>query len=305
MEIFNIVAPIFTLVFSGYFLRRVNLVKIHWIHTLNSFVYYVSLPALVLVSFWQIDFRAKEVWQTSLFNLLFVGVFSLLVLCGLYFVKLPKKLKAALFLVSVVGNTIYMGFPLAGSAFGPEALPVVVATATAHLVFGTVFGILGIEFLVLKPQKPAVYLKHFLHNPLISSLLAGLLLSVVNLNAPVFDLIKKPLSILGGTASPVALFSLGAFMFGKFSYKHLGLSFFASALKLGVLPVFLGITTFLFFKGTVSVPVSVVLAGMPTAVTCFVLAEEYRLEEEFVGSTILISTVISLVSVSLLLFFTT
>ncbi len=303
MSIVQIVLPIFVIIFAGFYLRRRNVVKIHWIHTLNAYVYYVALPAIILASFWEINWRHAVMWRLLGLNLLGLLLFSALLFFALHFFKMSARLKAAVYVTALVGNTIYMGFPIAGGAFGSSLFPSVIAAATGHLAFGIVFGILAAEFLVVKSRNFKSYFRDFAKNPLMVALFLGMALSVLNLNQPFFDILKKPLTMLGATASPVALFALGGFLHGKFMKKHLALSLLTASLKLLALPLFMA----LVFKGVAGfktyLPLTVLVSAMPSAVTCFIIAEQYDLQEDFVANTIVISTVLSLLTISAFLIF--
>jgi predicted permease len=303
MPLLKIVFPIFAIILFGYILRWKNVVKIHWIHTLNAFVYYVSLPAIILASFWEINWYNQEVWKIVGLNLLGLVIFSAVLLLVLSLIKISNKLKAAIYVTALVGNTVYMGFPIAGGAFSPQLFPSVIAAATAHLAFGIIFGILVTEFLVVKSRRFSVYFKDFAKNPLMVALFLGILFSLIGLNGPVFEAIKKPLAMLGATASPVALFALGGFLHGKFSSRYFNLSLLVAALKLLVLPLFIIIVFNLLGIAPKATAIAVVLSSMPSAVTCFVIAEQYELEEAFVASSIVVSTLASLFSILVFLMF--
>ena len=117
VNIFNFTS-IFLIVLSGWLLRKFKIVTDDWVHILNVFAYYVSLPALIVASFWEINFLSKESWNIIFLSLLTLGLFSLAVFILLHFIQINKNLKTAIFLTATVGNTIYMGFPLVELGFG-------------------------------------------------------------------------------------------------------------------------------------------------------------------------------------------
>ncbi len=303
MTTLTIVLPIFIVVFFGYLAKRFNIVKPEWIHVLNNFVFYVSLPAIILVSFWQVNWLESSVWKSVGLNMLALALFSAVVLGGLALTKLSKKLKAAIYLTSVFGNTIYMGLPIAGGIAGVRLYPHVIAAATGHMVFGSIFGIVVTDIYVSRPKSLKQYLLSYSKNPLIISLFVGIIFSILQLNHPDFNIIKKPIAMVGATASPIALFVLGSFLCGKFVKKHFNLSLLSVALKLVIFPLCMfGIFTLLKVQD-ITRDISLILAAMPAAVTCFIIAEQYELEESLVANSIVMSTVLSLVAIYLILVF--
>ncbi|MGE5392914.1 MAG: AEC family transporter [Candidatus Saccharibacteria bacterium] len=295
-EIISIVLPIFLVIGAGFLMRRYRLVKEDWVPILNSFVYYVSLPAVILISFWQIS------WQRILpllgINVLGMLAFAAILIFALYFAKISPKTKSALFMAALVGNTIYMGFPIIGNALGRESTDAVVGAATLQLVLGLVLSVMAVEFWVVKTRSFRVYALDFLKNPLIISLAAGILLSFVKQTGTAVAIIQKPISMLGATASPLALFALGAFMHGKFIRTHLGLSLMSSTIKLLFFPLFMMPLAWVFYRPVDDVVVTLLVSSMPVAATAFVIAEKYRLDEKLIANAILISTLISIFTIS-------
>lgn len=302
MTIFYIVLPIFLIIGAGFLFRKNSIANNSWVHILNQFVYYVSLPAIILVSFWEIDWANKDLWQMVGFNSLAIFLFSVILLFVLSLFKISNKAKASIYLVSIVGNTVYMGFPIVGGVVAKENFGTAIGVAATHLVLGLLFGILVSEFLVVKSKKIKVYILDFIKNPLIISLVLGIILSFLKLEGGLADIAEKTMAMLGATASPVALFALGGFLHGKFKKQDIGCAVSATIIKLAIFPLMV----LLFAKGlNLSLSgqsVSVLVSTMPAAVTGFVIAEKYNLDKQIVANAIVLSTAVSVVTISLFLF---
>ncbi|MCL5774886.1 MAG: AEC family transporter, partial [Patescibacteria group bacterium] len=217
---------------------------------------------------------------------------------------LPWKrgnLKAAAFMVGIVGNTVYIGFPLLADAFGKTLLPYSIAAATVHLVLGLILSILAVEFWVIKSKRASAYIVDFFKNPFFTSLAVGVFLSMINFKGPVAEMIQKPIFMLGSTASPLALFALGGFLHGKFALHHLSRSVALTLVKLVAFPALVWFFVRLLGLGADFTAISVIVASMPSAVTAFVIAEKYHLDNELVANTILLSTAVSVLTISLFL----
>jgi predicted permease len=218
------------------------------------------------------------------------------------YLRTDRKTKAALFLTALVGNTIYMGFPLVGSAARQADFAAVVAAGTIHLAVGIALSILAVEFYVLRSKNIKTYVLDFIKHPLILSMALGFALSFVKL-PEASGALKRTLLMLGSTASPVALLALGGFLHGRFMRHHLAQAWLSVVLKLVLFPLFLFLASFAFVLPGHQAGISALLAGMPTAVTAFVVAEKYKLDESFVASCIVLTTVVSLFTISAFLFF--
>mgnify|MGYP001566021250 CR=1 FL=1 len=301
MSMFLITLPIFLIVAAGWLMRKFNIVKESWISVLNGFAYYVSLPALIIASFWDINFLDKKSLEIILWSLLAVSAFSLIIFLLLSIFKIKNDLKAAIFLSATVGNTIYMGFPLVSMVFGENYLSKGVLIGVIYLVIPLLISIFAIRYWHSNDHSLSRQLKDFFKNPLMVSVCAGIVLSFVNFDIAAINSVKKSFAMLGATASPVALFTLGEFLYGKFLKKNLELVFFVSSLKLVLFPLAVIFISFYFFK-RVDFKVLTLLSSMPVAVTTFVIAEKFHLNKDLVGNSIFISTVLSFLIIPLILF---
>ncbi|HXO97699.1 MAG TPA: AEC family transporter [Chthoniobacterales bacterium] len=113
------------------------------------------------------------------------------------------------------------------------------------------------------------------------------------------------LKLLSGATSPCALVSLGLFLAEKRpSGTALGGSLLLTGSKLLLQPVLTWwLAARVFALPLTLAQMAVVLAALPTGTGPFILAEFYRREAHITSRTILLSTLGSLVSLSLLLFY--
>lgn len=301
MPIFFITLPIFFIIAAGWLMRKFNVVKDSWINILNSFTYYVSLPALIVASFWEINFLDKNYLFVIFLSLITIVLFSLLVFIALHFLKISRTLKASIFLSATVGNTIYMGFPLVEMAFGKELLPSAALVGVIYLIIPILASIFIIKYWHSRDHKITKHLLEFLRNPLMISVFVGVALSFVNFDIAVINSVKKAFAMLGATASPVALFTLGEFLYGKFLKKDLNLVFFTSFLKIIIFPMAVAVVGGFFIMSQDNIDMPVLLASMPVAVTTFVIAEKFNLDKELVGNSLFISTIFSFIIAPLIL----
>ncbi len=146
MSTFLISLPIFLIVLSGWLLKKFKIATDDWTRILNIFAYYVSLPALIVASFWDVDFLSKESWNVIFLSLITIILFSLLIFFTLHFIRIGRDLKTAIFLTATVGNTIYMGFPLIELGFGKEFILTGALVGVIYLVVPILISIFIIHF---------------------------------------------------------------------------------------------------------------------------------------------------------------
>jgi hypothetical protein len=298
MRILGITLPIFLLIGAGYALRALAVLRDDDVRALNAFVYRISLPAAIIASFFTVDWTVPAIGRTMGMNtLVLIAAAAVLLIIGLLFRMTPER-RAALFMCVLVGNTVYMGFPIGERAFGPELYPVFLAAATPHIALGLIFSELMIAYTVLRDNRRAL-LRGLIRNPLVLSLAAGVAASFLPLDTAGGEVFRRAVSSLAATASPLALVALGAFLYHNFAPLKSGFASASIALKL------IGFPAALFALGA-AVPalgkdviaVSAVAASMPTAVSVFVLADNHRILPQEVAGIIFWSTILSLATVS-------
>lgn len=301
ISIFVLLIPVFGFIVLGYLLHLYNLVKTEWVKKLNFFVYYFSLPALIISLFWKIEFTKSTLGFLGFHSLLiiFLSIF-LVFLLSLF--KINNKTKVAIVLGAVVGNTMYMGYPILRTTYPSFPIEVSMGAGVVQLVVGLLVSLFLIEFFVLKTKKISVYFIDFIKNPLVLATIIGIVLNLMFDNKT-DNIILSIISMIGETASPLALFTLGVFMHNDFSKQSFLLGSFTVIAKLVLLPFFVFLASVLFGYNNEFVQISVLISAMPTAITSFVLAQKYDLEEQLATDIILGSTILSVVSIPLILLF--
>ncbi|MEM4216762.1 MAG: AEC family transporter, partial [Candidatus Methanomethylicaceae archaeon] len=103
------------------------------------------------------------------------------------------------------------------------------------------------------------------------------------------EYIVIPLHMLGSTTATVAIFMLGAFLYGR-KYSGIGYAIKLSMLRMVVLPfIALIIAKFLDLSG-ISLAILIIMHGVPVAVSMMVLSERYNFYKETIASLILVSS---------------
>ena len=116
MGTFLTILPIFLIIALGYGLRARNIVKASWVKPLNSFVYNVGLPALIVYSFATLQWRELLAGRLLGYQVLIVVVTAILIAILVRALPMSNKDRAAIYLAALLGNTVYLGIPLVSSA---------------------------------------------------------------------------------------------------------------------------------------------------------------------------------------------
>ncbi len=297
------ILPLFILIALGYGLRRFNVIKESWITVLNTFVYYVSLPALIVTNLSSLTGQLlSPLLSIAVINFLIVVSFSILLFIVLAILPIGNKLKSSAFVAVIMGNTVYLGIPLVQnilSSSASESLVGIVSIAgVTQLVTGMLVALIAIEFVYQKTRNWKLVTKHLVKNPLVISTIVGISLSLVSLPTMYTQIIETPISMIAATASPLALIAVGGFLYShnKFIYKELVA--LTSTLKLFGMPLLAWFVYQSFNLPKITGASTILMSAMPVAITAFIIAESYKLDSRFVAMVMLATTIASFITIN-------
>lgn len=303
-----ITAPIFAIIACGFMATHWRIINSAGRAGLNTFVYYFALPAVIFSLVANADLRGQFEW---IFVIAFVfaslALFSLSLVVARKFFKLTTNYSIVFATACVYGNTGYFGLPFAIIALGQEtSVVIVLCTATDLVVMLSLATILLERSRISKSATFAQMVKgttfSIVKNPIIVSVVAGILVSISGVQFP--EMGDRFFQLLGTAAAPCALFALGSSV-GDRGMSSIGAqTFMISFLKLTIHPILVWFAMFhLFPVDPKWATAAVVAAAMPVAVTVYILAKQFDTYSARCSASILVSTVLSLASLSAVLYF--
>jgi malonate transporter and related proteins len=260
------------------------------------FAYNVAMPALLFVTIAQESARSFLEWR---FLLAFGGGSILCFLLVFLVVRagLGRGVAASTMygMTAAMTNTGFVALPILHSIYGqPAVLPAAVATVfVAAVMFPLAVVLLESE----QSEKhgriahPLTLMKQIVLNPMVLSTLIGLGWAIVGL--PIPAPLAAYLNIFAAALTPCALFAIGLGLSVEGITSNLTASIVLTVVKLLIMPLIvygLCVATGLNPLYTIA---AVICAAVPTAKTTFILAGEYKVEEELVAATVSITTVLS------------
>ena len=302
LAIFLQTLPFFLIIGLGYGAGRTGFFSEVATAYLTKFVFYFALSAMLfrfsanlsLAEIIDWRFISAYLWGTA-----FVYVLATLVA----FARRVSIEEAAIEAqCAVIGNVGFLGIPMLVMLMGDAAISsVMLVLAVDLIVFGSLIVILvtgsrdgRMSFGILRTVGLGL-----LKNPMIVSIVLGLSWSALKLPipAPMNDF----LSILGGAATPGALFAIGASLAGK-SAERPFVAGWLSACKLVVHPAVIAISAlWLFPVEPYAASVMIAAAALPVAGNVYILAQHYGVAPQRVSASILISTTAAVLTVSLVI----
>ncbi|EAU00170.1 MULTISPECIES: AEC family transporter [Campylobacter] len=209
---------IFVVIATGFFAKKIGLLEQKHSIVFVDFVLCFAIPALIFDKIYHVNV------DTSLINTILAGfsssVISAVIAFGLgVLLKFSKATTVSMIMLSLFGNTLFVGMPVAQGFFGDEMLNEVIfydqlATSIPLSILGPLILSFG------APEKVSLFqnaMKILKFPPFIALIIA---FAVKGIYVPEF--IFAPFRMLEGSVTPVALFAIGVGLsFGSItsSYK--------------------------------------------------------------------------------------
>ncbi len=318
LEIFSITVPVFALAGFGKFLSYKKVLTNENRQPLSWITYYLALPALIFSSFLKKGSFEIPISALLLLSLLPILVTSLWVFFSLKLTKSKSSTekKYASIYTSYWGNNGYMGIPLAISAIANnQGLPLAAIINGLSVPFYIAISL----FMMYKAkgngdnsEKIKAEFLHTLFSPVILAMIFGAIISYFKPAVPdyitsnqivstIYHTGLEIISQLGHMGLPLALLLIGSNLSIrelKTDKLLLGLSVFG---KLIVAPATVFFLAYRIFPNLPkeSFQALVLLNAVPGAVASFIISEKFNCAEDFVSSSLVISTLLSIITIPL------
>jgi predicted permease len=299
IEIFLKTVPFFALIGLGYWAGRTRFFSEEATAYLTKFVFYFALSAMLFR--FAANLSIADVWDTHLVLGYLAGTLAVYLVATV--VAMIRGLNMATTAVeaqcAAIGNVGFLGVPMLTLLLGEAAIgPVMMALAVDLIVFSSLIVIL---ISISRDGRLSLRLVRsvglgLVKNPMIVAIVTGLAWSAFEI--PIPRPMNEFLSILGGAATPGALFAIGASLASK-SAERLQIAAWLSFCKLILHPAFVAVGVIVLFPVDVyTAAVVVSAAALPVAGNVYILAQHYGVAPHRVSAAILLSTTISIVTVS-------
>lgn len=319
LEALTVLAPMFVIFGVGFIAGYAKRFR-RGATGLNDFVFSIALPCFIYISIATADLPDAFPWQVWLLALIFPAVFSVLVYYGTRWLKPQHREHAApLALSASYGNVGYFGIPMTIALLGTEAA---VPAAIVHLLHNLVF---LIGYPVLRgndddsPQRSSAHrsnrstlrrlgreiVTRALLSPVTISTVLGI--SVVAFAIPVPQVITGSVELLGATAIPLALFSVGIAMHPAINSLRSG------GLSLGLVLSGIGLKNVIFPLATLGLAwlfrddmgagwfgTVFLMATMPMSTSGYILSERYDASGDLTAAVLAGTTLLSIITVPIL-----
>lgn len=308
----NATIPVFLVMAAGYCLKYTKLVTPDFVKSLNQFNYTLTLPILLFMDISTADFYS--VWDTKyVLYCFFVTLICILVIygaAGLIFRLLASRshvdnrpLLGEFVQASYRGSAAVLGIAFIENIYGTSVIGPLMILGTVPL-----YNVMAVVILSLtSPDNQGLgkaqlkkTLLGILTNPIIISILLGLIFSLLRIRLPY--VINRSFSMIAQLATPLALLTLGAGFEGRKALAMIRPTLIASCIKLMIQPaIFLMPAAMLGFRDEQLVALLIML-GAPTTVSCHIMAKNLHHEGILTSSVVVTTTFLSSITMTFWLF---
>lgn len=296
MKVLNSLFAILIIVLLGISSRKTNLFSKEQVKTLSSFVYYFGLPALFYSQISVLDLSTID------FELIAASILPIVVVIVLLYLgkaaKLINKDQFVLYSLSVAfGSYAFFGIAFFETLEGGKWLSYAVITASALGIIGIPISISLFEYANKKEQGGAFLLK-IVKNPLILSILLGLISALLKLR---LGALVNALDLVGKSAGGIAIFALGIFLYDNFSLEAAKSAVAQSLFRIISLPLLTWLLILFGISGNPQTQEFLFLqSGVPAAISLVVFAERYDYKLDQITGMVLLTSIFSFVELFVL-----
>jgi malonate transporter and related proteins len=301
--VINAALPVFALILTGYVCARRRILGTAATTSLNDFVVWLALPALLFQAMAQITWQ--QIDHPGFIAAFGGGMLATFVLCFVLERRRGQRLadRSIEGLDAAYANTGFMGIPLCLATFGAAGLPaaIIATLLTACVLFAGSIVLIEMDL----QQARGVWRTmgkvglSLARNPLVVSPVLGLVWAAVG--APLPAPVLRFTTLLGGAASPCALVTIGLFLAQTGNAGKTAVVARLVGLKLLLQPAITAVLAFWVFPMPALWSHSaLLLSALPIGTGPFMLAKLYDREAAVTSRAILFSTVLSVVTISLL-----
>lgn len=278
-----------------------GIVRLGWtdkpfLERLNSLVFRVLFPFMMFQNVYSITTEGFPSWKLLLF-----GPLSVILLVAAAMVAVPRLVKenprrGAIVQAIFRSNYLLYGVPMTVYVFGEERSGVAGVILAVMVTVFNVAAVLVLEsFNGSRRAGARELLIKMVKNPLLQGCVLGILFFLTGLHLP--DFLAKPVAALGGSATPLALITLGGTMeFAAFRRNRKTVSV-VLALKLVVLPILFTLAAYAIGLRGVELFLTLMIFATPVAVASYPMAVNMGADGQLAGQLVFASTVASLVTI--------
>lgn len=291
----NVTMPIFLVMVIGYILKQIGMLNDNFVTVANKFNFKVTLPFMLFKDIAGVDIKAVFDIKYVLFCAIVSTICFWVVWGTAKLLVRDKTIRGAFVQSSFRGSAAVMGLAFIQNIYGSSAMGPLMIVSAVPLY--NIFSVIVLTFEandstgIDKKAKIRQAGINICKNPIILSILAGLIVGLLGIQFP--TLVNKTVSNVAQMATPLALITIGAGFEGRKALAKIAPTMAASMIKLVLQPlVFLPVAAWMGFSGEKMIAILIMLAS-PTTPSCYIMAKSMNNDEVLTASVIVTTTLLA------------
>ena len=291
----NVTMPIFLVMVIGYILKQIGMLNDNFVTVANKFNFKVTLPFMLFKDIAGVDIKAVFDIKYVLFCAIVSTICFWVVWGTAKLLVRDKTIRGAFVQSSFRGSAAVMGLAFIQNIYGSSAMGPLMIVSAVPLY--NIFSVIVLTFEandstgIDKKTKIRQAGINICKNPIILSILAGLIVGLLEIQFP--TLVNKTVSNVAQMATPLALITIGAGFEGRKALAKIAPTMAASTIKLVLQPlVFLPVAAWMGFSGEKMIAILIMLAS-PTTPSCYIMAKSMNNDEVLTASVIVTTTLMA------------
>lgn len=291
----NVTMPIFLDMVIGYILKQIGMLNDNFVTVANKFNFKVTLPFMLFKDIAGVDIKAVFDIKYVLFCAIVSTICFWVVWGTAKLLVRDKTIRGAFVQSSFRGSAAVMGLAFIQNIYGSSAMGPLMIVSAVPLY--NIFSVIVLTFEandstgIDKKAKIRQAGINICKNPIILSILAGLIVGLLGIQFP--TLVNKTVSNVAQMATPLALITIGAGFEGRKALAKIAPTMAASMIKLVLQPlVFLPVAAWMGFSGEKMIAILIMLAS-PTTPSCYIMAKSMNNDEVLTASVIVTTTLMA------------
>ena len=261
----------------------------------NKFNFKVTLPFMLFKDIAGVDIKAVFDIKYVLFCAIVSTICFWVVWGTAKLLVRDKTIRGAFVQSSFRGSAAVMGLAFIQNIYGSSAMGPLMIVSAVPLY--NIFSVIVLTFEandstgIDKKAKIRQAGINICKNPIILSILAGLIVGLLGIQFP--TLVNKTVSNVAQMATPLALITIGAGFEGRKALAKIAPTMAASMINLVLQPlVFLPVAAWMGFSGEKMIAILIMLAS-PTTPSCYIMAKSMNNDEVLTASVIVTTTLMA------------
>ena len=291
----NVTMPIFLVMVIGYILKQIGMLNVNFVTVANKFNFKVTLPFMLFKDIAGVDIKAVFDIKYVLFCAIVSTICFWVVWGTAKLLVRDKTIRGAFVQSSFRGSAAVMGLAFIQNIYGSSAMGPLMIVSAVPLY--NIFSVIVLTFEandstgIDKKAKIRQAGINICKNPIILSILAGLIVGLLGIQFP--TLVNKTVSNVAQMATPLALITIGAGFEGRKALAKIAPTMASSMIKLVLQPlVFLPVAAWMGFSGEKMIAILIMLAS-PTTPSCYIMAKSMNNDEVLTASVIVTTTLMA------------